>query len=111
MRGKVKVWLSNDDVGFFGPGALKLLKFMDEKASLKAACAEMNLSYSKGWKIIRNIELGLNCAILTRQQGGRYGGGCSLTNAGRELTRKYEELSKRINEVTQEIYKEIFGED
>ncbi|MDR3148539.1 MAG: LysR family transcriptional regulator [Oscillospiraceae bacterium] len=110
MHGKVKVWLANDDRGFLGPGALKLLKLTDEKMSLKAACTEMRLSYSKGWKIISNIEREMDCAILTRQQGGRYGGGCSLTDAGRELTRKYEELSERVNEITKELYKKVFGE-
>jgi molybdate transport system regulatory protein len=109
IRPKVKVWLASGEQGFFGPGALKLLILTDKLQSLKAACAQMELSYSKGWKIISNLESELGYPVLNRQQGGRHGGGCNLTDQGKAVMEKYEAFSKRSKELIETAYAEVFG--
>jgi len=109
FRPKVKVWLASETQGFFGPGTMKLLRLTGELQSLKAACAQMELSYSKGWKIISNVEHELGFPVLNRQQGGRHGGGCNLTDQGKKILDKYETFTKRSNELVQVAFEEVFG--
>lgn len=41
---------------FFGPGVASLLRLVERTGSLQTAAAEMQMSYSKAWKIIRKAE-------------------------------------------------------
>jgi molybdate transport repressor ModE-like protein len=108
LHPKVKLWLANGDEGFFGPGTLRLLKLTLEMQSLKAACARMELSYSKGWKIIANMERELGYSVLIRQQGGRNGGGCDLTPKGKVIMERYELFTERAVELVGTAFDEIF---
>ncbi|MDR0818343.1 MAG: LysR family transcriptional regulator [Oscillospiraceae bacterium] len=108
LHAKIKVWLAKDDRGFFGPGTLKLLKLTHDLQSLKAACIQMGMSYSKGWKIVANVERELGYPVLNRQQGGRFGGGCDLTPEGKAIAERYEAFTKRVTEIVTETYSEFF---
>jgi len=109
VKPKIKLWLSKDGDGFFGPGSLRLLVLVEEHNSLKSACTQMGLSYSKGWKIIANMENALGYPVIVRRQGGKFGGGCSVTEAGKEIIAKYENLVKRSEALVGEVFDEIFG--
>ena len=47
---------------FFGPGVASLLRLVERTGSLQTAAAEMQMSYSKAWKIIRKAEGELDAA-------------------------------------------------
>ena len=52
---KIQVSIAGDEM-FFGPGPYRLLKITDETGSVREACNEMGLSYSKAWKILNRME-------------------------------------------------------
>ncbi|MDR2530232.1 MAG: LysR family transcriptional regulator [Oscillospiraceae bacterium] len=109
LHPKIKIWLAKDDTGFFGPGTLKLLKQTAKLQSLKAACACMGMSYSKGWKIITNIERELGFAVLKRRQGGRFGGGCVPTAEGEAMMERYEAFAEHAAKLVSDAFTEFFG--
>ena len=41
---------------FFGPGVCELLELIDETGSVQKACARMELSYSKGSKMLKKLD-------------------------------------------------------
>ncbi len=103
-----KLVLFEGDLGFFGPGVRDLFLYIDSEKSVKAASEKMGLSYSKAWKMIRNVEKAIGQAAVTRIQGGHDGGSASLTEAGRELLAKYIHFEQKSREALEPLYKMEF---
>ena len=80
------------------------------QALLKAgeACEKAGLSYSKGWKIIKIAEDQLKYQIVDRKQGGKQGGGCTITEKGKELLNRYLDAEKKIKKYADEVFEEVF---
>ncbi len=112
MKIDYKIWLTpdNSDRKVFGEGPKNLLLKVDEYGSLRQAASSMNMSYSKAWGIISNIEKELNIKILEKQIGGTSGGGSTLTNAARNLINKYTLIDHEISRYIYTIQKEILSE-
>ena len=62
--------------------------------SMKDACGEMGMSYSKGWKIINRAEKELGYELLERRHGGKSGGKCTVTEKGKSLMKRYRQMEK-----------------
>lgn len=106
---QVQVRLAASEV-FFGPGVARLLELIDRTGSIQEACARMELSYSKGSRMIRQVERQLGVLVVQRWTGGAGGGGSSLTAEGRCLTENYAELVRQVQKRTQELYGQYFGQ-
>ncbi len=94
---------------FFGPGPAELLMQIKRTDSVRMACEQMGISYSKGWKMINTMEEELGYKVTKRQQGGRNGGSACLTPEGETLLAKYQELERRSREAVENIFQELFG--
>ena len=66
---------------FFGPGVCELLELIDETGSVQKACARMELSYSKGSKMLKKLDQVIGISMVERWTGGAGGGGARLTEA------------------------------
>jgi len=106
---KVKLTVHREK-SFFGPGIVTLLELIDETGSVKLACRQMDLSYTKAWTILNRAEEQLGYELIKRNQGGRQGGGASLTDKGRETISKYRELQERVSDYAKEAFDEIYPE-
>jgi len=106
---KVKLTVHREK-SFFGPGIVTLLELIDETGSVKLACRQMNLSYTKAWTIMNRAEEELGYELISRSQGGKAGGGAALTPKGLKLIEKYEELARKIGAYAEETFAEIFPE-
>ena len=88
LRYRVRLTMEKEDV-FFGPGTAELLQRVDEKGSLLSACKDMNMSYSKGWKKIKEAEDQMGFSFLEKKAGGADGGNSRLTEKGRAFLTAY----------------------
>ncbi|MDR0819213.1 MAG: LysR family transcriptional regulator [Oscillospiraceae bacterium] len=104
-----KLWLVRKS-GFFGPGIYRMLTLTAELGSIKTACAKMKMSYSKGWKLVRNAESQLGFQLIVRSQGGRFGGGCELTPHGTDLLQRYDEYRRDMQAYSDRIFGRYFGD-
>ena len=95
---------------FFGPGVYDLLKYIDETGSIQAAAAKMNMSYSKGWKIINRVEKELGFRFLNRCNGGKNGGSSTITPEGRVFMERYHAMVEDMRRMTQNFFDVYFGE-
>ncbi|MGL4605857.1 MAG: winged helix-turn-helix domain-containing protein [Eubacteriaceae bacterium] len=105
-----KIWLCNPEgEKFFGDGPCKLLEGVERLGSLNKAASEMNMAYSKAFKIIKNAEKNCGYKLLEREIGGIGGGGSKITEKGKELIKRYtafeEEAKKGIEKAYEKLWK------
>lgn len=106
---KTKLVLSKEQ-DFFGPGVYHLLEYIDETGSIQAAAAKMNMSYSKGWKMINKVEKELGFRFLNRCNGGKNGGSSTITPEGRLFMERYHAMLEDMKRITRGFFEVYFEE-
>ena len=110
LRPRVRLTIHGSE-RFFGPGICELLEKIDETGSIRAAAAQMEMSYTKAWRILNRAEQEMHVSLVVRVNGGKNGGRSDLTGEGRAAVlafREMEEVLTRESEVLLEQYLEIF---
>lgn len=111
MEIRSKLWIEVDGEPVFGRGRRFLLEAIDKYGSINQAAKDINISYRKAWSYIKSMEERLGIKLVTRQAGGKNGGGALLTLEAREFLKKYELMEKGINEIVDKRFKNIFGNE
>lgn len=88
---------------FFGPGICELLEKIQQTGSIQAASKEMEMSYTKAWKILNRAEKEMNRNLITRVNGGKNGGSSTLTEEGLQAVRDYREMEAKLSEEADEL--------
>ncbi len=86
---------------FWGPGVAQLLHYIAQYQSLRAAAQQMDMSYSKAWKIVHEAEKELNFPLIATISGGAKGGGSYLTKQGESLLRAYDIMTAELESTVQ----------
>lgn len=104
-----KIWLE-DGRGriIFGPGRMRILLSIVRCGSLNAAAKELKMSYRAAWGKIKATEEALGKALLVKNQGGRAGGGSTLTPYARTLMERYQEISGLLENQADELFSSGF---
>lgn len=102
------VFLDGNDEKFFGEGPARLLHAIEERGSLRAASASMNMAYTKAFKLMKHAEAALGFSLITRTTGGRDGGGSALTPEGRRWLAQYEAYRDACTEANRALYRRYF---
>ena len=92
-----------------GPGVIKFLELADATGSIREACEDMGMAYSKGWKILKNAEKAVGLPLPKRTAGGSGGGGSSLTDEGRKLVNGYKAFAAAVDKLADECFTDVFG--
>ncbi len=109
VRPLAKVYLAAEQM-FYGPGPHLLLQLISETQQLREACELMGISYSKGLKMLNEIQAQAGCDIVTRSRGGSHNGQTLLTEKGIELVRRYNQFEARCKKDIQQNYSRCFGD-
>lgn len=96
---------------FFNEEFVSLLKEIESCESMNRACKNLDMAYSRGWKMVKFAEEQLGFALTEKQTGGANGGGSGLTVKGKNYIEKYEKLHKMIEKYAKKNYEKIFMED
>lgn len=78
--------------GRIGPGKIALLEKIGETGSISAAARAMRMSYKRGWDLVEETSRLIGQPVAHTRAGGPRGGGAELTEAGRELVRRYRAI-------------------
>ena len=109
MKLRLTVSFQNDEgERFFGEGPYRLLLGVEERHSLRAAAQEMDMAYTKAFRIMKNAEENLGFPLLERSVGGKGGGGSTLTSRAKELLRRYGAYRLACDRAAEELYREHF---
>lgn len=92
----------------FGPGIAQLLHRVQRLHSLRAAAMEMDMAYSKAWKILRRAEEELGIPLLHSVTGGKGGGGAVLTDEAVQLLAAYDGFCAEIKAYGDKLFEEKF---
>ena len=109
VRPVVEVSLAREKT-FFDSRIAMLLHLVNETGAVRVACQRMQISYSTGWNLIRNLESQLCLQLITRNQGGAGGSHSSLTEEGKRLLSRFGEFETRLQKQANEMYSEYFGD-
>ncbi|GAH94643.1 unnamed protein product, partial [marine sediment metagenome] len=74
-----------------------ILHRVERTGSLRQAAAEINMSYSQAWNLMKDLEKRLGFDLLKRKVGGEKGGGSEITEEARELMMKFKIFRKRAD--------------
>jgi molybdate transport system regulatory protein len=108
MKVACKIWLDHNGKAF-GEGPYELLKRVEKTSSLHEAAHQMDMSYSKAWKLIRAMEKRLGFSLLDKKVGGVSGGGSQVTLKGKELMKRYERFERDAMRAIEKAYQKHFG--
>jgi molybdate transport system regulatory protein len=107
---RIKILKEGSDISFFGTGVAELLLLVDETHSLHKACEQMQMAYSKGWKIIKIAESKLGFPLLESKAGGAYGGGSEITEVGKDFALSFLNFRKELYESGDILFKKHFND-
>ena len=105
-----RIWLQERGLRVFGPGAHELLRRVDETGSLNRAAKDMQMAYSKAWRMIGEIEQGLGVTLLERRTGGAVGGGSRLTTEGRLALDRFDAFLRDVDGMLETLFRRHFSD-
>lgn len=79
-----------------------LLLLIWKNHSVRAACRQMALSYSKAWELLNTLEETLEIRFVERRHGGLKGGKTTLSEQGYIFLCEYQRLEEDLLQYTQE---------
>ncbi|MGM0689552.1 MAG: winged helix-turn-helix domain-containing protein [Bacillota bacterium] len=101
---KSKIWLEKENKKVFGDGPLDILKRVERTGSIRQASAEINMSYSQAWRLIKMVEQNLGFPILRKKTGGAGGGYSSLTEEASALIAAYDAFRHEANRSLERLF-------
>ncbi len=108
FRVRSKVWLEFDGQPFLGDGRYRILAAIENTGSINAAAKQLDISYRKAWSQLQVMEEHAPFPLLQRRLGGKGGGATLLTEAARELLKKFRELRKQVNSAADRSFEDLF---
>lgn len=99
IRLHYKIWMADEkEAGILGDGKWKMLKLIEEKGSMKAACEEMGYTYRRTWGNLRKIEEFFGFPLLEKHRGGAERGRTVLSEEGKRLVRAFDTFHQTVDE-------------
>lgn len=84
---RLHLWMERGGDTLLGLGRLQLLERIDSCGSIKAAAAELGMSYRAAWGKLKASEETLGIALVEKIGGNK--SGCRLTRDGQELAQAF----------------------
>lgn len=110
MKLKTKIYLEDENGKFMGIGVLWLLQSIMKKGSLRAAAAELGISYSKAYTMVENLENALGRKIIERKRGGKDRNGASLTLFAISFLEIYDSFQKECKVLLEKPFERFCAE-
>ena len=108
LRPEISVNLLRSET-VLSPFSVLFLEMLDKTGSIRTACECVSVSYSKGWRLLNDMERELGWPLVNRSTGGTGGGGASLTERGRELLEDYRRYREKLIRYANAAFREVFG--
>ncbi|MCR4676994.1 MAG: LysR family transcriptional regulator [Sphaerochaetaceae bacterium] len=110
MKLKTKIYLEDDNGKFMGIGVLWLLNSIQRLGSLRAAAADLGISYSKAYSMVENLENALEHRIIERKRGGKDRVGACLTPFATSFLEIYDDFQKKCKVLLEKPFDEFMEE-
>ncbi|HEX7927001.1 MAG TPA: TOBE domain-containing protein [bacterium] len=98
-----RLWLSRKEHGFLGQGRMDLLQRIGELGSISRAAQSMGMSYKAAWDAVDMMNNLADRPLVTRERGGKHGGGAQLTDAARDLLAVFATIQQEHDRFLREM--------
>ncbi len=88
------LWLSIAGQNLGGGGRFALLGLIDACGSISQAAKRMGMTYKNAWDAVDAMNTAAGEPLVARSVGGRGGGGARLTERGRQLIARFEQVER-----------------
>lgn len=109
LKGTVKVGIKGREE-FWEWRTMELLDHVQRYHSLKRACEDIGMSYSKGYKMIKQAEGELGFPLLNSERGGASGGSSVVTMEARSFAARYHLYHDSMKQHNENEFKKYFQE-
>lgn len=89
---KGSLWITAGDESLGGHGRMALLRAVAEQGSITRAAKAFGMSYKAAWDAVDTMNRVAGDALVARSTGGRGGGSTTLTERGRRLLERYDQI-------------------
>lgn len=93
---RARFWITGANSGYIGIGRVELLENIAALGSISRAAKAMGMSYKKAWKLVEELNSMYDSPLVVKEQGGKQGGGTTLTRRGCELIDSFRALEKEL---------------
>ena len=93
IRPRIRV-VRDDDTIVFGPGKADLLHAIAGTGSIRAAAANLDMSYMRAWTLVKTMNAAFAEPLVEKVRGGADQGGARLTSAGKRVLRLYRTMER-----------------
>lgn len=104
---RLHLWLERGGETLFGLGRVHLLERIAAKGSIRAAAADLGMSYRAAWGKLRASEEVLGVLLVERAGAGSKSG-CRLTPEGQALAQTFREWFARVEQDALRHASELF---
>lgn len=109
LRPRFRV-VDGDGTVVLGPGKADLLDAIGRTGSIRAAAAELGMSYMRAWTLIRTMNDAFRAPLVEKVRGGSGQGGARLTPSGERVLRIYRTMEERSLKATERLWERLRDE-
>lgn len=103
-------WLEADGKIALSRWRAQLLEAIDAAGSIRAAAAQMKITYDLAWHRLDEMEQAMGVRLVERQRGGAGGGSAQLTAAGRDYLARFTRFATAADALIVRCFQEAFEE-
>ena len=78
LRPRIRI-VDGDGTIVLGPGKADLLDAIARTGSIRAAAAELGMSYMRAWTLVKTMNAAFRAPLVEKERGGAAQGGAQLT--------------------------------
>jgi molybdate transport system regulatory protein len=90
-----RIRITRGEVIVMGPGKADLLDAIKRTGSIRAAAADMGMSYMRAWGLVRTMNEQFRQPLVEKTRGGTVRGGAILTPLGSSMLDLYREMERQ----------------
>lgn len=94
LKLNARVWFEQDDHNLAGHAEVALLQAISASGSISAAAKQLGRSYKWAWDTLETMNRLSDSPLVTRETGGKNGGGTRLTTRGEQLVAAYQAIER-----------------
>lgn len=98
---ETRFWIEKDGQTFLGSGRISLLEEIVKTGSISKAAKSLGMSYKKAWELIDKMNSIAETPLVTKETGGKNGGGTMLTDKGLAMVNEFRKLEEQNKEFLQ----------
>ena len=106
LRLRIRV-IRDDGMTALGPGKADLLDAIARTGSIRAAAAELQMSYMRAWTLVKTMNDAFPSPLVETKRGGARNGGAHLTPRGQRVLRLYRKIEEKAHRAIDSLWEKM----